>query len=108
MKLRAPFLSTAFLFVLLFARHSQADPLIYASASPPDQLGGALHFNATDFIGVKFAVDTPVVTSAIGGHFSQVSPGPVFGAVVALSGFNDFPDSPDCPRPMCWEQRCSR
>ncbi len=51
--------------------------------------------SSTVFNGVRFQLTQPVATSQIGGHFVG-SPGTTdtfFGAIVALSNENDFPDS---------------
>jgi hypothetical protein len=54
------------------------------------------------FIGVRFAVNSDVTTTAVGGHFgtqSFVGNNQFFGAIVALSGPSDFPDSADLSTP---------
>lgn len=50
------------------------------------------------FQGARFELLSPVVTSRIGGHFvarTGVGEQTVFGAIVALDGAGDFPDSED-------------
>lgn len=52
------------------------------------------------FIGARFELTTPVVTSRIGGHFVSVGvDGGFFGAIVALDGPDDLPDSGDLSTP---------
>ena len=54
--------------------------------------------NVTDgvFSGVRFELTTPARVSAIGGHFAgTIDQSGIFGALVALAGPADFPDSPD-------------
>jgi hypothetical protein len=46
---------------------------------------------SSQFLGVRFQVTSPVQTSAIGGQFT--GSGTLFGAVVALEGPGDFPDT---------------
>ncbi|HEX5065047.1 MAG TPA: hypothetical protein VFY49_02960, partial [Myxococcota bacterium] len=49
------------------------------------------------FLGVRFEVIAPATTGSIGGHFANAQPPgtAIFGAIVALSGPTDFPDSLD-------------
>ena len=47
------------------------------------------------FAGVRFELEHPVQTEAIGGHFVASSPGTFFGAIVSLDDENDFPDTGD-------------
>ncbi len=57
------------------------------------------------FTGVRFELTQSVVTTQIGGHFLQrpgsdpQGDGSFFGAIVALSDANDFPDSGDLSTP---------
>jgi hypothetical protein len=54
------------------------------------------------FVGAKFELASSVTTTAIGGHFGTTTPignNQFFGAIVALSGPNDFPDSADLSTP---------
>jgi len=51
--------------------------------------------NETVFVGVRFELDRPIVTSQIGGHFVAGVPGTFFGAIVALDGAEDVPNSSD-------------
>lgn len=47
------------------------------------------------FVGVRFQLTQPVVTTQVGGHFVDLSNGTFFGAIVELDDENDFPDSGD-------------
>lgn len=47
------------------------------------------------FVGVRFHLDQPVVTTQVGGHFVGSETGDFFGAIIALSNENDFPDTTD-------------
>lgn len=100
---RTGWLITVFgVFWLAFDAPLQADPVVYASATrPAPGTGGGLHFTETNFIGVKFQVDAATTTSAIGGYFYARDAGDslVFGALVALSGADDLPDSADLSTP---------
>ncbi len=51
--------------------------------------------NASVFVGVRFYLDQPVITTQIGGHFVKNTDAnqSFFGAIVALTDQNDFPDS---------------
>lgn len=49
--------------------------------------------NSGVFVGVRFELIQPVVTSRVGGHFAGPMAGEFFGALVKLDGANDFPDS---------------
>ncbi len=84
----------ALLFVLL-AFSAKAATLYYESATT----GGDLHLGvlvgSDQFIGVRFNVDTPTTVSAIGGTFVSLMPQQIFGAVVRLNSYSDFPDSTD-------------
>ena len=51
--------------------------------------------NDATFVGVRFQLDEPVITSQIGGHFVANSGGSFFGAIVELDDENDFPVSDD-------------
>jgi hypothetical protein len=57
--------------------------------------------NITDsvFNGVRFELAEPVITTDIGGHFASPTSSTFFGALVQLSGQNDFPDSIDLSTP---------
>jgi hypothetical protein len=55
--------------------------------------------NSAVFIGVRFELSQPVVTTQVGGHFASGSPGAFFGAIVKLDDANDFPDSTNLSTP---------
>lgn len=74
-------------------RRCNASVVLYESAAL-GPTGGNTGFNVdSQFLGVRFQVNSPVVTTEIGGHFS--GSGNFFGAIVQLSDFSDFPDSLD-------------
>ena len=52
-----------------------------------------INVNDSIFIGVRFQLDQPVETTAIGGHFVGGIGGTFFGGIVQLDDENDFPDS---------------
>ena len=86
---------------------SSSGAVIYKSATlgaagiPREDVGSqavlGASVNASVFQGVRLELPQPVRTTEVGGHF--VGPfsneDTVFGALVALSGQNDFPDSVD-------------
>lgn len=51
--------------------------------------------NTFVFAGVRFELNKPAITTEIGGHFVAPMSGTFFGAIIALDGSNDFPDSND-------------
>ena len=55
----------------------------------------ATNVSSAVYTGVRFELTQPVITSQIGGHFVERTSGTFFGAIVALDGENDFPDSGD-------------
>jgi len=72
--------------------------VIYESATlGPVGDSGGFAVDVGQFLGVRFEVTVPVTTGSIGGHFLNFEPpGPaIFGAIVALTGPTDFPDSLD-------------
>lgn len=84
--------------VLLFASAPAGAQMIYESAAlgPAGVLNGSV-IDDSQFLGVKFELTSQVTTARIGGHFAF--DGPIFGAVVALDGVADFPDSADLSTP---------
>lgn len=93
----------ALVLVLAFSALAFGETLYYASATSASYDG----FSGTpaywdQFVGVRFAVDKDVTVSAIGGCFREtesVGNHKIFGAVVALNSFSDFPDSKDLSTP---------
>jgi hypothetical protein len=57
--------------------------------------------SASIFVGIRFYLDQPVVTAQVGGHFVKNTGGneSFFGAIVALTDQNDFPDSANLATP---------
>lgn len=85
---------------------AQADGILYQSATlgptgiaefTPETPG--TNVNQSVFVGARFELTEPVVTSQIGGHFLGNGQGTFFGALVALTGPTDFPDSSDLTTP---------
>lgn len=60
----------------------------------PSPFGGT-----TQLFGVRFEVTALVTTGGIGGDFSTLHEGGIFGALVQLDGPTDFPDSQDLSTP---------
>ena len=74
-----------------------AEPFrLFATGSPgADGQTDGSPFGDFQFLGFRFFVPSPVTTEAIGGHMGGLGGVDVFGALVALSGSADFPDSRD-------------
>jgi hypothetical protein len=67
-----------------------------------DLTNGAVPSTSIDtfvYSGVRFHLNTPVITSQIGGHFVAADNGTFFGVIVALGDEDDFPDSLDFSTP---------
>jgi hypothetical protein len=61
-----------------------------------DQTVPGSNVSESNFVGVRFHLDVPVVTSQIGGHFGgDFRDHTFFGAIVSLTNEFDFPDSSD-------------
>jgi len=100
--------ATSRVVVAAFVAHLIAGPvsaaLIYESAATGPTLqtsvGGTL-IDDTFFTAVNFEVVAPVTTGSIGAHMIEIGSGsePVFGAIVALTGPGDVPDSPNLSTP---------
>lgn len=91
--------------ILVVACTASAD-VIYESArmgSPGQPYWGHMLLGHTQFGGVRFEVDTNTRVDAIGGHFATFYSGDgydsLFGALVALTGENDVPDSANLSTP---------
>ncbi|QDT69834.1 hypothetical protein MalM25_27760 [Planctomycetes bacterium MalM25] len=100
-------LATLLLTLCWLASQAAADEVLYQSAtlgttgitefSPENPGNNVGRFN---FTGGRFELTQPVITSRIGGHFFvSRGAGNFFGALVALTGPNDFPDSSDLSTP---------
>lgn len=95
------------------APEARADTVLYESATlgptgiTAEQLTtqavAGTNVNEFVFVGARFELAQPVVTSQIGGHFAKIdnqNPNDVFfGAIVALDGPDDLPDSGDLSTP---------
>jgi hypothetical protein len=54
-----------------------------------------INITGSVFNGVRFELTVSVITTEVGGHFASPMNGTFFGAIVELSGENDFPNSSD-------------
>ena len=88
-------------FLLLTPWTGAAEPFrLFESGTPgPDGQTDGATFGDFQFIGLRFFVPSTVTTETIGGHLGGLGGVDVFGAVVALSGTADFPDSSDLSTP---------
>lgn len=95
-KRSAVVISFVLLAVVLVAPATGSGAIIYESATlgPTGQSGGA-SVNSSQFLAVRFLASSSVTTGSIGGHLQGFVSGGLFGAVVALTGSTDFPDSFD-------------
>src|SRR5690349_6005324 len=90
------------------ATGSSADVLFESSTLGPtgitwtqltDQSVPGTNVKDTVFVGARFQLSEPVVTSEIGGHFVGPISGSFFGAIVELTSESDFPNSNDLTTP---------
>lgn len=65
------------------------------------EIAGGSNVSSAVFVGVRFHLDQPVITSQIGGHFvrNAGTNESFFGGIVALADENGFPDSGDLSTP---------
>ena len=89
---------------------SSADEVLFQSATLGqtgitadqllDQSVPGTNVNQFVFVGARFELTEPVITSRIGGHFASLGiSGNFFGAIVSLDGPDDLPDSSDLSTP---------
>lgn len=83
-----------FAIVLVAFVPVRAQVLLYASGTlgQTGQTGGNV-FGQIQYLGVRFSVSNATTITAIGGHIGGSLNGSVFGAIIRLTDFNDFPDS---------------
>ncbi len=86
--------------------HMATADVIYESATmgaPGQPYWGHMLLSHTQFGGVRFEIDTTLRVDAIGGHFATYYAGDgydsLFGALVALTGERDVPDSANLSTP---------
>jgi hypothetical protein len=68
---------------------------------PRSEVTGGSNVNSAVFVGVRFYLDQPVVSTDVGGHFVKnigVNDS-FFGAIVSLADQNDFPNSGNLSTP---------
>ncbi len=95
------------LVALAIVPHSALAATIFESGTlgptgiPRSEITGGSNVSSGVFVGVRFHLDQPVVTTEIGGHFvKNTGTGEsFFGTIVALADENDFPDSGDLSTP---------
>jgi len=90
----------AALFVVAIGSASRAGgEIIFESAAsgPTGQVSGAYNVvDSASFLGVNFQITSTVTTGSVGGHLNDFDEGaPIFGAIVALDGPSDVPNSSD-------------
>lgn len=89
-------------FISMLAVSLARASLIYESAVSGPTLqssGSATSIDAAFFTAVNFQITSTVTTGSIGAHMQGFSTNPVFGAIVALTGQFDFPDSANLSTP---------
>ncbi len=92
-----PFILVA---VLAVAECAEAGYIYQSATLGPTGQGGGVVVAEDQILGVRFDVTSTVTTGSIGGHFvSDTAAGPYFGAIVALSGPNAFPESNNLTTP---------
>jgi hypothetical protein len=87
--------------LLFISRMGAADPIhIFASGTPgPNGQTNGYPLTDGNFVGLDFFVASTVTTGTIGGHLGGLGGVDIFGAIVALSGPADVPDSRDLSTP---------
>lgn len=97
----SPKRALAFLIALLLPLSASADPFRLFESGTPGPEGQTHGYAISDagFTGLRFFVPSPVTTVSIGGHFGSMSGADIFGAIVALRGPGDLPDSQDLSTP---------
>jgi hypothetical protein len=83
------------LFVGVAAGRAEASYIYESATLGTSNIHGNHEVVDFEFHGAKFQVTSTVTSGAIGGHFvtDGNSHGPIFAAVVALTGPSDFPDT---------------
>jgi hypothetical protein len=72
-----------------------------ATGIPRVEVTGGSNVSSVVFVGVRFHLDQPVITSQVGGHFVKNAGADesFFGSIISLADENDFPDSGDLATP---------
>ena len=89
-------LSTALVILLSGFTSAAAEPvrLLETDGFFPGDGAGGYAINEEQYVGVRFFLSTPVITSSVGGQFGTHFPTvDMFAALVRLSGPMDVPDS---------------
>lgn len=93
-------------FYAALATGSNADTIFESgtlgtSGIPRSEITGGSNVSPVVFVGVRFHLDQPVLTTQVGGHFVRNTGADqsFFGAIVALDDENDFPDSGNLSTP---------
>jgi len=58
-----------------------------------------VNVNRSVFVGSRFYIARPTLVDSVGGHFASAGPRSIFGALISLTGKNDFPDSAELDTP---------
>lgn len=89
-------------FVFLLSASGAGAGLIYESAVTGPTLqtsGSGTLVDDTAFTAVNFQITSTVTTGSIGAHLTDFGGGQIFGAIVALTGPGDIPNSPNLSTP---------
>lgn len=91
---------------LVTATNATADVLFESgtlgpTGIPRSEITGGSNVSSVVFVGARFHLDQPVMTSQIGGHFVKNTGAneSFFGAIIALANEHDFPDSGNLSTP---------
>lgn len=95
------------LLLVLFAPAYVMADILFESGSlgptgiPRSEVTGGSNVNPFVFVGVRFHLDQPVLTTQIGGHFVKNAGAneSFFGAIIELTDEYDFPDSGNLSTP---------
>ncbi len=93
--------------LLLFCGGNASAAILFESGTlgptgiPRTEIAGGSNVSPVVFVGVRFHLDPPVITTQVGGHFVKNTGAneSLFGAIVSLTDENDFPDSGNLSTP---------
>lgn len=102
-----PVRAAAWMFLSVIATSYTVAATLFESGAlgptgiPRSEVTGGSNVSPFVFVGVRFHLDQPVITTQIGGHFvkNTGAGASFFGALVALADENDFPDSGNLSTP---------
>lgn len=95
----AVFISPVYACEILYQSSTLGQTGVTSEQQMTENIPGT-NVSSTVFVGVHFQLTQPASITGVGGHFSAGdSGGTFFGAIVALTGKSDFPDTTDLSSP---------